>query len=120
MNRVIEMKTSKMGVAKGGTRTILTPKTSVTHESREDLETTFAECLEQRKTEIILDCKAVAFLDSEGLELFVHMHEELKARGGALKIIGVNSVCRDILRATRLIGSLNVHEDIHDALRGGS
>ena len=118
MNRVIEMKTSKMGMAKGGARTILAPKASVTHETREDLETTFNECLEQRKTEVILDCKAVSFLDSEGLELFVHMHEELKERGGVLKIIGVNPVCRDILRATRLSSSLNVHEDIHDALRG--
>ena len=120
MNRVIDMQTSKMGVAKGGARTILTPKASLTHETREGLEASFTECLEQRKTEVILDCKAVSFLDSEGLELLVHMHEELKERGGALKIIGVNPVCRDILLATRLISNLNVHEDIHDALRGGS
>jgi anti-anti-sigma factor len=120
MNRVIEMKTSKMGMAKGRARSILAPKTSITYETREDLETTFKECLEQRKTEVILDCKAVSFLDSEGLELLVQMHEELKERGGALKIIGVNPVCRDILMATRLIGNLHVHEDIHEALRGGS
>ena len=55
MNRVIEMKTSKMGVAKGGARTILTPKASLTHETREGLEASFTECLEQRKTEVILD-----------------------------------------------------------------
>ena len=120
MNKIVEMKTSKMGMATSGARTILTPKTSITYETREKLETTFKECLEQRKTEVILDCKAVSFLDSEGLELLVQMHQELKDRGGVLKIIGMNPVCRDILMATRLIGSLHVHEDIHAALRGGS
>jgi hypothetical protein len=47
----------------------------------------------------------------------VRMHEELKMRGGVQKIIGLNTVCRDILDATRLINFLHVFNDINEAIR---
>lgn len=107
---------STISIAKVGSRTVLAPKESLTYENREDLETTFEECINQQKSDIILDCKAVTYMDSEALELLVHMHEELRNRGSRLKIIGLNDVCRDIFVATRLI-HLQVFEDIHEAIR---
>jgi len=107
---------SAVSVAKVGTRTVLAPKESLTYETCEELEATFEECLNDRKADIILDCKAVTFMDSEALELLVRMHEELRTRGSVLKIITLNDVCRDIFVATRLI-HLHVYEDIHEAIR---
>ena len=95
---------------------VLTPKEPLTFENREDLETTFEECLTQQRSDIILDCKAVTYMDSEALELVVRMHEELRNRGSQLKIIGLNDVCRDIFVATRLI-HLHLYEDIHEAIK---
>lgn len=116
-SEVHDMKpSSDISIAKVGTRAVLAPKNSLTYENCGDLETTFNECINQQKSDIILDCKAVIFIDSEALELLVRMHEELRNRGNILKIIGLNDVCRDIFLATRLV-HLHVYEDIHEAIR---
>jgi anti-anti-sigma factor len=107
---------STVSVAKVGTRTVLAPKESLTYETCAELETSFDECLNDQRADIILDCKDVTFMDSEALELLVRMHDELRNRGSVLKIITLNDVCRDIFVATRLI-HLHVYEDIHEAIR---
>jgi anti-sigma B factor antagonist len=107
---------AEISIAKVGSRTVLAPKASLTFENCEDLETTFHECIGQQRTDIILDCKAIPFMDSEALELLVRMHEALRNRGSMLKIIGLNEVCRDIFLATRLI-HLQVYKDIHEAIK---
>ncbi|MCG6917437.1 MAG: STAS domain-containing protein [Deltaproteobacteria bacterium] len=107
---------SAISVARVGSRTVLAPKRSLTYENREELQAIFDECVSQQRSDIILDCKAVGYMDSEALELVVRMHEELRSQGNRLKIIGLNEVCRDIFFATRLI-HLQVYEDIHEAIR---
>ena len=118
-NKVIEMNPSKSGMKKVGARTVLTPKESLTYQNCQEIEDNFNECIKQNKTVIILDCQALSFFDSEALELVVRMHDELKKRGGSLKLIGLNAVCRDILLATRLINVLHVYRDIHEAMKRG-
>ena len=108
--------TSAISIAKVGSRTVLTPKKPITYENREEVQATFEECLKQQRSDLILDCKAVSYLDSEALELLVYMHEELRKQGNRLKIIGLNDVCRDIFVSTRLI-HLYVYQDIHEAIK---
>jgi anti-anti-sigma factor len=107
---------SSVSITRVGNRTVLTPKKSITYENREELHATFEECMKQQRSDIILDCKAISYMDSEALELLVHMHEELRNQGNLLKIIGLNDVCRDIFVATRLI-YLHVYQDMHEAIR---
>jgi anti-sigma B factor antagonist len=107
---------SAISIAKVGSRTVLTPKRSITYENREEIQATIEECIQQQRSDIILDCKAVGYMDSEALELLVRMHEELRDQGNRLKIIGLNDVCRDIFVATRLI-HLHVYQDIHEAIK---
>ena len=116
-NNVIEMKPSRIGMTRIGERTILTPKESLTHLNSERLEKVLQQCIEQRKKEIVLDCKNIPFMDSEGLQLLLKMQDELKNRGSLLKIIGLTPVCRDIFMATRLTNLLYVYEDIHEAIK---
>ena len=116
-DKVIEMTSSKIGTSRVSSRRVIAPRESLTYRNCEEVEVMFNSCLDQHKTEIILDCKAVSFLDSEALELLVRIHEELRNRGGVLKIIGIDAVCRDILNATRLINFFHVYEDIHKAVK---
>ena len=111
------MKTSEIDLMEVGGRTVLTPQKSITHQNCEELKDLFSDIINQNKTEIILDCKSVKFLDSEALELLTKIHDELKNRGGVIKIIGLDAVCRDILVATRLINVLYVYDDIHKAIK---
>ena len=115
--KVIEITPSKTGGMQGGSRTILPLKNAVTHQNCAELEATLQECIDNNKTEIILDCRALTFLDSEALELLVRMHEDANSRGSELKLISLNKVCSDILIATRLMNILNVYKDIHGAIK---
>jgi anti-anti-sigma regulatory factor len=45
------------------------------------------------------------------------MHKELIKRNGKLIIVGLNSICRDILVVTRLINVFFVYKNIQDALK---
>jgi anti-sigma B factor antagonist len=116
-NKVVEINPPKTGT---GARTILTPKDPLTHENHKAFEAMFKEALNQHKTEIILDCKAVSYMDSAGLEMLVDIDKKLRTRGGILKIIALNDTCKDILVVTRLSSDFHVYEDIHEAIRHGS
>ena len=117
-SKVVEMRPSRSGMAGAGARTVLTPKESITYKNCEKLHADFTESINQKKTEVILDCKAVSLMDSQALELFVQMNDELKKRGGILKLVRLNDVCRDILVATRLLNTMHVYKDMNEAVRG--
>ena len=106
----------KIGASKVGSSTALAPIGSLTYQNCEELKAKFDELINQYKTKIILNLKDVPFLDSEALTLMLQTHDELRRRGGGLKIVGLNAVCSDILTATRLINVLYVYEDIHEAV----
>jgi len=116
-DKVVEMTPSKIGTARVSSRTILAPKKSLTYQNCEKLEAMIRDGLDQQKTEIILDFKRISFIDSEGLELLLRMHGELKDRGATLKLIGLNAICLDILKATELIKVFRIYEDIHKAIK---
>ncbi len=117
-SKVIEMRPPKSGMAEAGTRAVLTPKESLTNKNCEKVHASFTEFINQNKTEVILDCKAISFMDSQALELLLQMDDELKKRGGILKLARLNAVCRDILIATRLLNTLHAYKDMNEAIRG--
>lgn len=91
-------------------------KKSITWENCGDLKKKLKKKIDTGHTEIILDFKKVDHLDSAALELLVEIHDTLMQIGGALKIAGLNEVCRDILLATRIINILFVYKDINEAI----
>ena len=92
-----ERKAAKIGLAKIGANHVLTPKESLTWRTCDDLGAILKSIGARNKTGVVLDCKSMPFVDSKALELLLHWHEEINARGGVLKIVGLNGVCRDIL-----------------------
>ena len=111
------MTPSTIRLTKIGSETVLAPKGPLTYQNCGELETIFNECISQHKTDLILSCKDVSFIDSESLELLVRMHETLIKQGGMLKIINLVEACRDILFATRLIKVFHVYNNINEAIR---
>ncbi|MGD8257703.1 MAG: STAS domain-containing protein [Desulfobacterales bacterium] len=116
-DKVFEMTPSKIGTARVSSRAILAPKESLTYQNCEELEAMIRDCLDQKKTEIIVDFKKVSFMDSEALELLLRIHNELKDCGGSLKLLGLDAVCLDILKVTRLSHVFRIYEDIHKATK---
>jgi len=111
---------TKISSVKSGGRAVLNPGKSIVYESCQEIKDRIDVLIQQHKTEIILDFKGVAFLDSAALELLLETHDELRRQGGSLKIAGLNPICRDILVATRMINVLHVYKDIHTAVTSRS
>jgi anti-anti-sigma factor len=109
-----------VGISKIGASTILSPRTSLTFANYEECEALLKRTIEKNQTTIIIDCKSVEFMDSKALEMMIHTQEELRSRGGVLKIANLNAVCRDILIVTRLINVFDVYEDIPGAVKSKS
>jgi len=108
---------NKFGMTRVGAHTVLVPKESLTFENRKDFDGAIQKLVDENLILIVLDCKKVEFLDSEALEELVETHDELAAQGGSLKIVGLNTVCRDILIVTRLINTFNIYSDVPEAVR---
>lgn len=112
------MKPSKITITKVGNKTVLAPKEPLTHQSCNTLEECFTQCSAENQVQIILDCKSVAVFDSAGLELLVRINEELRSRGGQLVLVGLNDICHDILRTTRLVNELQIFKNIQESISG--
>lgn len=98
---------------------VLSPSASLTYATCSAMRAAFEKASSGHNPTVILDCRAVAFMDSEALELLVETHDKLLELRGELRLTHVNAVCADILTATRLVHLFMVYGDINQALKGG-
>jgi anti-anti-sigma factor len=112
-----QIKASKISIAKMGNHMVATIRGSLTHETCDPVEKRVNDLIQQKKQWVIMDLKAVPFIDSRSLEMLLRVNAALKQHGGALKLIGLGPICRDILIATRLINLFHTYDDIHQAIR---
>jgi anti-anti-sigma factor len=103
-------------VRKHSGRAVISIKNSITWKNCTELKKKLESKIYEGRTEVILDFKQVALLDSAALEMLIAMHDVLMKQGGVLKITGLNEVCRDILMATRIINIFFVYKDINEAV----
>ena len=99
--------------------TVLSPSTSLTFENCGELRSAMDATCGGHAPKVVLDCRAVAFMDSEALELIVEFHEKLRTNGGELRMMHLNDVCSDILTASRLVHTLVVCQGIGQAIKEG-
>jgi anti-anti-sigma factor len=107
----------ELEVSEVGGRTILAPAGALTHENCGTLRSTVSRSDMDRKGDVVLNLERVALVDSEGLEALLEIHNDLERAGRALKLIGLNDVCKDILVVTRLLNVLHVYNDLHAAVQ---
>ena len=117
MGKLAEQSSTKLGPEKINGRKVLNIRKALTYQNCEEVEATFKDYLEQQQKEIIIDFSKITFLDSEGLELLLQMHNELKLQGGTLKLVHIDALCLDILKATQLINVFRIYEDMNKAIK---
>ena len=67
--------------------------------------------LEKGHTQILLNLRDVAYIDSSGLGELVKTHSTLQRQGGQLKLANPNQKVMDLLKATTLNKVFDVHKD---------
>src|SRR3954464_1191688 len=73
---------------------------------------------EEGRVQILLNFEEVAFLDSAGLGALVVEAEQLRARGGTLRILNAHGPVRHVLQITRLDRVFPQYADEAAALAG--
>jgi len=66
---------------------------------------------------IVLDIDSTETLDSRGLTAMLTAQDELRDKGGELKIAATNSMNRKIFEITRLDQQLEVYSSVIDAVK---
>lgn len=73
--------------------------------------------METGQPQIVLDLQSVALIDSAGLELLLDYQEKCQRMGGALKLAGVGTLCREVLKATGVGARFEIFRDTGGAVR---
>ncbi len=62
-------------------------------------------------------CRAIALIDSAGLELLLDFQEKCQRMGGALKLANAGALCREVLKATGVGARFEIFRDSGGAVR---
>lgn len=65
----------------------------------------------------VVDCTAVAYVDSQGLEALLTATEGLSDSGQSLRLCTVNETLREVLELTELSGQFEYYADVNTAVR---
>ncbi len=80
-----------------GVMTYLAPKTSLASTNAiTDLREAVSACISKREAQIVINLSSVEYINSEGLEVLLDMHNQLVRLGGWLKVAQVNKLVREI------------------------
>jgi anti-sigma B factor antagonist len=72
-----------------------------------DLQTKLSVLIDGTDDDIVLDCEGLAFIDSSGIAVVVHVHRELEVLGRRCRIENMSDRARrpfDVLGLTELLG----------------
>jgi anti-anti-sigma factor len=107
----------KIAITNVGSHTVLALGESVTCQNCAEYEAGMQKVIGGNQIAVIFECKGVGFLDSKALEMLLRIQDVIKARGGQMKLVGLNAACQDILIATRLINQFHTYKEIQEAIR---
>ena len=66
---------------------------------------------------LILDLRDVSYADSTSIATIINLHRRVSRRGGALAIVCCHEGMGRVFRMTRLVGVLNLRDDLDGAAR---
>jgi anti-anti-sigma factor len=81
------------------------------------LKATVTETVGAQRRRLILDMSNINFMDGQGLELLLWIHQYCRQNRVQLKLAGLDENCRKILEITRLKDEFDCHAELAGAVR---
>ena len=100
-----------------GTVTVFQPEERLNAEQVAELEVLAADCLSVGVPLAVVNLESTHIISSAGLEFLLDFGEQLRSRGGDLKLSSPNSLCAEILEITDCDTQLEVYENVNQAVR---
>ena len=83
----------------------------------EPLQSTITDIVAKQKVGIVLDLSAVGFIDSQGLELLLWLHDYCHQNKTQLRLAGLDENCAKILEVTRLESEFERYAELAEAVK---
>ncbi len=96
---------------------VLTVKDDLAGDTVEQFNGRSAQCLEEDRSNIVVDCSAAGGFDSAGLEALLDLQNKCEDQLGAVKLYGVDQTCTTILEITRLARRFETFADLESAVK---
>jgi len=96
---------------------VLTLSGEYTAEDIEQFERSVNDRINAGARHIVIDCEHLEFVDSKGLESWIHLQTRLGEKGGQLRLVKPDETVSRILELTRLDLALESHKGLEQAVR---
>jgi anti-anti-sigma factor len=106
----MQVKVTKLGAA-----VFLIPDGAITADQMAPLRESVLSTRTNGHGSLVIDMKRVPYIDSCGLELLFDLGTELGRSGGSLRLVNLNSLCREIMVITRLDQLIPMYDNIESA-----
>lgn len=106
----------EIDVVPAGEVTVVVPRGDLDMGVADRLRRTLVELVDHERTRIVLDLSGVAYLDSSGMGAIVAGLKGARARGGDLRLAGLQDDVRTVFELTRLDRAIAIAPTRQDAV----
>jgi len=99
-----------------GPRTVVDVEGEIDVSSADALRDQLASLLDRDRTDLVIDLRAVTFMDSTGLGVLVGTLKKVRLAGGQLQLVIDSERLLKVFRITALLQVFTVHETVEAAL----
>ena len=99
-----------------GPRTVVAVEGEIDVSSADALRDQISELLERDRTDLVIDLRAVRFMDSTGLGVLVGTLKKVRLAGGQLQLVIDSERLLKVFRITALLQVFTVHDTVQAAL----
>lgn len=103
-------------VREEGSRAVVTPAGELDHATAELLREPLEGCLDEGCTQLVVDCSALEFCDSTGLNVLLGVRLKAEALGGAVHLAGMLPAVARVFEITGAEAVFTVHTTLEAAL----
>ncbi|MDT3395850.1 STAS domain-containing protein [Streptomyces sp. B1866] len=106
----------EVGVGHHGVSAVLTPAGELDHHTAALLREPLEQCLADGRTRVVVDCSALEFCDSTGLNVLLAARLKAEAAGGSVHLVGMRPAVARVFTITGAETVFTVHETLDQAL----
>lgn len=105
-----------VAVRQQGSSAVVTPSGELDHHTADLLGTQLDRCVDAGMARLVVDCSALEFCDSTGLNVLLSARLKAEAAGGAVHLVGMLPAVARVFEITGAEAVFAVHESLDDAL----
>lgn len=107
----------KIDVQLHGQVAVVTPRGALTRDCADPFIQGMKAPMEQRRGEVVIDCRDIPYLDSVGIETLLTVCGDRRSPTPRPRLAGLTDTCREALDLTNTLSRFEIFDSVESALR---